>query len=235
MASPRRAFPRGIFVTGTDTGVGKTLIACALVRAIAATGARVAGMKPVAAGARLDRGRLRNEDVEQLLAAGNVDAPLALVNPYCFEPAIAPSIAAQSAGLAIEIDKVAAAYRQLAALADHVVVEGVGGFCVPLNAREDGADLARRLGLPVLLVVGLRLGCLNHALLTAQSIRASGLELAGWCANEIDQEMACVEENIAALHERLGAPLIGRIAYSSPPDATALAGLMELGAFRGGS
>ena len=220
--------PPGILVTGTDTGVGKTLIACALIRAIAASGRRVIGMKPVAAGARMDRGRLRNEDVERLNAESHVDAPLALVNPYCFEPAIAPSIAARAAGVTIELDKIVAAYRQLAALADHVIVEGVGGFCVPLNPGEDGADLARHLELPVLLVVGLRLGCLNHALLTAQAIRSNGLALAGWCANQIDPAMACVDENISVLSERLNAPLVGRIGRLPVPDAGVVAGSLDL-------
>lgn len=223
-----RMAPPGIFVTGTDTGVGKTLIACALISAIAASGRRVVGMKPVAAGARMDRGRLRNEDVERLNAASHVDAPLALVNPYCFEPAIAPSIAARAAGVTIELDKIVAAYRQLAALADHVVVEGVGGFCVPLKPGEDGADLARRLELPVLLVVGLRLGCLNHALLTAQAIRSNGLALAGWCANQIDPALACVDENISVLSERLNAPLVGRIGRLPVPDAGVVAGSLDL-------
>jgi dethiobiotin synthetase len=223
-----RMAPPGIFVTGTDTGVGKTLIACALIHAIAARGRRVVGMKPVAAGAPMDRGRLRNEDVERLNAASRVDAPLALVNPYCFEPAIAPSIAARAAGVTIKLDEIVAAYRQLAALADHVIVEGVGGFCVPLNTGEDGADLARHLGLPVLLVVGLRLGCLNHALLTAQAIRSNGLGLAGWCANQIDPAMACVDENISVLSERLNAPLVGRIGRLRVPDAGVVAGSLDL-------
>jgi dethiobiotin synthetase len=217
-------------VTGTDTGVGKSLVACALIRAIAARGARVVGMKPVAAGARADGARLLNEDVERLNAASNVAAPPALVNPYCFEPAIAPSIAARAAGVTIELDRIVAVYRQLAALADHVIVEGVGGFSVPLNEREDGAHLARRLGLPVLLVVGLRLGCLNHALLTAQAIRANGLVLAAWCANQIDPRMTCVEENVSVLSERLKAPLLGRIGCLPVPDPRAVAAYLELDA-----
>jgi len=217
-----------VFVTGTDTGVGKTLVACALIHAIARRGARVVGMKPIAAGAHMDRGRLFNEDVERLTAVSNVDAPPALVNPYCFEPAIAPSIAARAAGVAIELDQIVAAYRQLAARADHVVVEGVGGFCVPLNASENGAHLARRLGLPVLLVVGLRLGCLNHALLTAQAIRSTGLVLAGWCANQIDPALVCVDENISELSERLNAPLAGRVGPLPLPDAVAVAASLKL-------
>jgi dethiobiotin synthetase len=217
------ATPHGLFVTGTDTGVGKTLVACALLHALAASGRRVAGMKPVAAGAHAAEHGLINDDVEQLIAASNVSASRALINPYSFAPAVAPHIAARAAGVTIELASVIGAARQLAERADFIVVEGVGGFCVPLNAAEDTADLARGLGLPVLLVVGMRLGCLNHALLTAQAIRAQGLTLAAWCANQIDGSMACVDENIAALAARLHAPPLGRIPFSPAPDARAIA------------
>ena len=166
---------RGFFVTGTDTGVGKTLIACALLNAFAAAGRRVAGMKPVAAGADETAEGLVNADVRLLRGASSVAAPLALVNPYCFMPPVAPHIAAERAGVTIDLKRIAQAFAQLAAIADVVIVEGAGGFCVPLNRHEDAADLACRLGLPVILVVGLRLGCLNHALLTAQAVRARGL------------------------------------------------------------
>ncbi len=205
---------KGYFVTGTDTGVGKTLVACALLRAFSARGLRTAGMKPVAAGAQHSGGELRNEDVEQLAAAGRVAAPRALRNPYCFELPVAPHIAAHAAGAGIELEPITRAYHALAQQADVVVVEGVGGFCVPLNEREDTADLAARLSLPVILVVGMRLGCLNHALLTAQAVRARGLKLAGWVANQIDPTMAHAEENVAALALRLGAPLIARLGFS---------------------
>lgn len=221
----------GFFVTGTDTGVGKTLIACALLHGYAALGKAVVGMKPVAAGAvRVAQG-LINDDVELLLAASNVDAPLALVNPYCFEPPIAPHLAAEQAGAAIELATIVSAYRQLAAVADIVIVEGVGGFCVPLNHNEDSADLAQRLGLPVILVVGLRLGCLNHALLTAHSIRAQGLTLAGWIANRIDPAMAAAGRNVAALAERLSAPLLGDIEFTADPEPRRMARLIALPVF----
>jgi dethiobiotin synthetase len=217
----------GLFVTGTDTGVGKTLVACALIRAIAATGKRVVGMKPVAAGAQAGVQGLLSEDVELLLAAGNVEVPRSQVNPYCFVPAIAPHLAARAAGISIELAKIVAAYRQLAAVADFVVVEGAGGFRVPLNTHEDTADLAWRLGLPVVLVVGMRLGCLNHTLLTAQAIRARGLRLAGWIANRIDPLMAVVEENVTALAERLAAPLLGEIEFTAAPDPQRIAALLD--------
>lgn len=220
--------PRGFFVTGTDTGVGKTLVACALLHAFAARGRRVVGMKPVAAGAQQSADGLRNEDVEQILAAGNVPAPRSLVDPYCFEPPIAPHIAAHDAGVEIDLRRIELAYSELTRLADMVIVEGVGGFCVPLNARENTADLAQRLGLPVLLVVGMRLGCLNHALLTAHAIRARGLRLAGWIANRIDPAMAAVEENITTLAERLAAPLLGEIEFTLAPDPQRVAALLDL-------
>ena len=206
---------RGYFVTGTDTGVGKTRAACALLRALVRGGVRAVGMKPVAAGAVRDAEGLLNDDVAAICAASAFVAPRALVNPYCFEPAIAPHIAAERAGVVIDADRIVAAFDALARTADAVVVEGVGGFCVPLGDTLDSADLAARLGLPVVLVVGLRLGCLNHALLTAQAIRARGLTLAGWIANRIDPAMAAVSENMAALVRRLGAPLLAEWPYST--------------------
>jgi dethiobiotin synthetase len=203
---------KGLFVTGTDTGVGKTRVAVALIHALRAQGLRVAAMKPVSAGNA--PGEL-NEDVTALLAAVNVAADLRDVNPYAFEPAIAPHIAAVQAGVRIELDVIAAAYARLAAAADVVVVEGAGGWRVPLNDTEDMADLAQRLGLPVVLVVGLRLGCLNHALLTAESIAGRGLPWAGWVGNHIDQAMACQAENLAALGARLPGPCLGVQAYQA--------------------
>ncbi len=226
--STSRFKPNGLFVTGTDTGVGKTLIACALLHAFARAGRRVAGMKPVAAGAVLSAEGLLNEDVARLRAASSVNAGLDLVNPYCFAPAIAPHIAAAQAGVTIELKHIAHAYAQLAATADTVVVEGAGGFCVPLNGHEDTADLAQYLGLPVMLVVGVRLGCMNHALLTAHAIRARGLKLAGWIANRIDPAMPVAKENITALAARLAAPLLGEIEFTVTPDPQHIAGLLDL-------
>lgn len=197
---------RGLFVTGTDTGVGKTRVAVALIHALRAQGLRVAAMKPVSAGNA--PGEL-NGDVVALLNAANIAADLRDVNPYAFAEPIAPHIAAQQAGVCIELDFIAAAYARLAAAADVVVVEGAGGWRVPLNESEDMADLAQRLGLPVVLVVGLRLGCLNHALLTAESIAHRQLPWAGWVGNHVDAEMARQAENIAALHARLPAPCLG--------------------------
>ncbi len=201
---------RGLFVTGTDTGVGKTRVAVALIHALRAQGLRVAAMKPVSAGN--DPGEL-NEDVAALLRAANIEADLRDANPYAFAEPIAPHIAAQRAGVRIELDVIAAAYSRLAAAADVVVVEGAGGWRVPLNERDDMSDLAQRLGLPVVLVVGMRLGCLNHALLTAESIARRQVPWAGWVANHVDPAMACQAENLAALHARLPGPCLGVQAF----------------------
>lgn len=214
-----------LFVTGTDTEIGKTLASCALLHAYAAQGLRVAGMKPVAAG--LGAGGV-NEDVAQLRAASTVDAPYALVNPFLFREPMAPHIAAQREGAAISMASIVAAYEALSAQADVVIVEGVGGFRVPLTDALDGADLAARLGLPVILVVGLRLGCLNHALLTAEAVRARGLKLAGWVANQVDAQMACVTENVETLKARLEAPLLGFVPHQGEPDAARVAELLVL-------
>jgi dethiobiotin synthetase len=213
------------FVTGTDTDVGKTLVSCALLHGFAAQGKRVAGMKPIAAGCN-DYGQ--NEDALRLLSAGNVAVSHELINPYCFLPAIAPHIAAQQAGIEIGFSRITESYRQLAGLADVVIVEGVGGLCVPLNAQQDGADLIRELDLPVILVVGMRLGCLNHALLTAEVIASRGLTLAGWVANVVEAGMASVDENVAALQQRIAAPLLGIVPCLPRADARMVAGLIHL-------
>jgi len=215
----------GYFVTGTDTGVGKTLVSCALLHAFAAEGWRVAGFKPVAAGCDSEG---RNDDAEALLAASNVPLAYARVNPYCLRQAIAPHLAARTEGVQIEMPRVVAAYRELAAQCDVVIAEGAGGFRVPLNEREDGADLARSLGLPVILVVGMRLGCLNHALLTVRAISECGLECAGWVANMLDREMAEAAGNVAALQERIAAPLLGVVPHMAGPDVRSAAQRLDL-------
>lgn len=196
------ARPRGVFVTGTDTGVGKTHVAVALLAALAASGLHAVGMKPVAAG--IDAGADVNEDVAALAAAGNVDAPLALRNPYALTEPIAPHLAAGDARVRIDLGVIERAFTALATHTDVVVVEGAGGVLVPLGAHEDMLDIARVLRLPVLLVVGMRLGCLNHALLSALAIRARGLALAGWVANELPPGMARCADNVATLVRALG-------------------------------
>ena len=222
--------PRGFFITGTDTGVGKTRVACALLHAFAARGLRVIGMKPVAAGAQRVDGVWVNEDVEQLLAASNVSAPRELINPYCFAPPIAPHLAAALENKVIENKYLVECFQRLSVLADKVVVEGAGGFCIPLNDHATSADLARQLALPVVLVVGMRLGCLNHALLTAEAIRARGLTLAGWVANHIDPAMAQADANVSALQARLAAPMLARIAFDAPPAACRHARVIDIDA-----
>jgi dethiobiotin synthetase len=216
------------FITGTDTGVGKTLVCCALLHAFAGQQLRSVGMKPVAAGCRREGGVLISEDVESLQAAGNLRLPLGQVNPYAFEPPLAPHIAAARAGVEIALPTIAAAFEALTAQADAVVVEGVGGFRVPLNAHEDTADMAVLLGLPVILVVGLRLGCLNHALLTAEAITQRGLTLAGWVANHIDPDMAAAEQNVEALKQRLPAPCLGVLPHQAQPHWQSLATALDI-------
>ncbi|HRQ05284.1 MAG: dethiobiotin synthase [Nitrosomonas halophila] len=214
----------GWFVTGTDTGVGKTVVSCALLHALAARGHSVAGMKPVAAGC--ENGRW--QDVELLIAASNYDAPRALINPYAFTEPIAPHIAAQQAGQAIDLDVIQRSHANLRSQVDVTIVEGAGGFLVPLGSRHDISDLARALGLPIILVVGMRLGCLNHALLTCRAIHAAGLTLAGWVANRIDPAMLQPAENLRALIERLDCPLLGVLPHQAPVDIHYMANQIDL-------
>jgi dethiobiotin synthetase len=221
------ATSRGFFVTGTDTGVGKTLMACALLHAFAARGYRCVGMKPVASGAEVRDGRLSNPDVDQLLAAGNVAAPRQDVNPYCFAPPIAPHIAAARANERIGLERIEECFRRLAARAEVIIVEGVGGFRVPLGG-PDTAEMAERLGLPVVLVVGMRLGCLNHALLTVESIAARGLRLAGWIANHVDADMDAADDNVRALRGLIGAPMLARAAYDAQLRPATIAGALDV-------
>lgn len=223
------------YVTGTDTGVGKTLICCALLHGFAAQGKRVVGMKPVAAGYADDG---VHEDVRLLGAASNVKAGLEQINPYCFAQAVAPHLAAKFAGIIIDFKLIAESYTQLASQADVVIVEGAGGFVVPLTADQNSADLAVQLGLPIILVVGMRLGCLNHALLTVEAITARGLTLAGWVANVLDTAMingdmingkaAILDGNVAALQQRISAPLLGVVSHQQQPDALAAASCLNL-------
>jgi dethiobiotin synthetase len=213
------------FVTGTDTGVGKTLVSCALLHAFAAQGMRVAGFKPVAAGCDDDN---HNEDAKRLRAASTVQATYGQINPYCFPHPVAPHIAARHAGVRIDFSRILASYRELAGQTDEVIVEGAGGFCVPLNEKLDSADLVKQLDLPVILVVGMRLGCINHALLTVRAIADYQLECAGWVANVLDADMPALQENIEALRERIAAPLLGVIPYQAQPDVQVAAAHLQL-------
>lgn len=210
--------PQSYFVIGTDTNVGKTYVASALLRHFVSSGKRAVGMKPVASGCELSahgiwQGQLVNDDVVALYEAGNVPAALELINPYHFMPAIAPHIAAEKAGVEIDIDLIVRSYHTLAEMADVVVVEGAGGFFVPVNDQQTLADLAVKLKLPIILVVGMRLGCINHALLTVEAIRARGLTLAGWVANRIDPDMPMFDENLASLRQRIEAPCLSVVGW----------------------
>lgn len=202
------------FITGTDTNVGKTYITCNLIKYFATLGVGVLGMKPVAAGCELENDELMNDDVCQLLDASNIKASIKLINPYAFQPAIAPHIAAKQAGIIISLDVITTAFVQLQKLADVVIVEGVGGFCVPLNETETTADLAVKLKLPIILVVGMRLGCINHALLTLQAIQARGLTLAGWIANQVSDEMTAYQENFNTLEKLISAPCLSQVKWN---------------------
>jgi len=197
---------RGIFITGTDTGVGKTFVGVLLARALVAAGVRVAAMKPVAAGATRTAEGLRNDDALALAAAANVTADYASLNPYCLEAGVSPHIAAREAGVRIDTGCIAAAFDRLAAQADFVIVEGAGGWLAPISENESMAQVAQVLRLPVLLVVGVRLGCLSHAALTALAVHTDGARLAGWVANCIDPDLQRAEANLATLERRLGMP-----------------------------
>jgi dethiobiotin synthetase len=212
----------GCFITGTDTGVGKTLIAASLLHELARHHQRVVGMKPVAAGVVRVGEAWNSEDVMALRAASTIEVPPELDNPVLLPDPLSPHIAARRAGVRIDIDHIVQCYRGLARRADAVVVEGAGGFHVPLSETETGADLAQALALPIVLVVGLRLGCLNHAVLTVEAIRARRLTLAGWVANHIDPTMEAIDDNIAWLRHRLAVPLLADIPHQSRSDARTL-------------
>ncbi|OAM75298.1 dethiobiotin synthase [Devosia elaeis] len=200
---------RGYFVSGTDTEIGKTLIGACLLQFLTRTGLRTVGMKPVAAGAELRDGGWHNDDCDALAAQASLAPPQRLTTPYLFRQPTAPHIAAALEGRTIDLPAILDCYRQVADLADAVVVEGVGGFRVPLGPTTDTADLAQQLGLPVVLVVGVRLGCINHALLTAEAIAARGLALAGWVANSVDADMLNAAATVEAIAARIDAPLLG--------------------------
>ena len=213
-----QALPRHFFVTGTDTGVGKTTVTVRLMQQLAAQGLTVIGMKPVASGCEWLDGRWQNDDVRQLTAASNVSAPPELVNPYCFEPAIAPHIAADQVGVEIDLEVIRAAYTQLSAMADVVIVEGAGGLLVPLNKQQQTiADLIQTLNLPALMVVGMRLGCINHALLTAQVLRQRNIHCCGWVANSVDPQMSHPQENLQTLIAGLQQPPVLELPFQEPP------------------
>ncbi|HUA88593.1 MAG TPA: dethiobiotin synthase [Steroidobacteraceae bacterium] len=210
---------RGIFVTGTDTGVGKTVIACALTRALVRRGHRVGVLKPVASGSERTPAGLRNEDALALLACANLDQGYESANLYCFEPPISPHIAADEAGIGIDLGRIAEVYDSIARRADWIVVEGAGGWRAPLSGRESMADLPQALGIPALLVVGLRLGCLNHAALTREAIARSGVRFAGWVGSAVDPQFARASQNAATLARLLGEAPLGHVPHLVPGAA----------------
>ncbi len=205
---------QGLFIAGTDTGAGKTRVTCGLLGALAAGGHRAIGMKPVATGAQGPEDDLLSEDAAMIAASSPVHAPMADVNPYCFHLPVSPDIAAALAGIEIRPERVAAACDRLAARADIVLVEGTGGWLTPIGPILTMADIAAALRLPVLLVVGLRLGCINHALLTAAAIRARGCRLTAWVGNRIDPDYLLPEANLATLERFLDMPPLAVLAHA---------------------
>ena len=212
---------RGVFVTGTDTGIGKTFVSVALLNALRAAGVRAIGMKPVASGCIRTPEGLRNDDAVALLAASYAQVPYDLVNPMAYEKPVSPHLAAAAENRPVELNAVAASHACLAARADMIVVEGVGGWMAPLSEALVAGDLAHAMRLPVILVVGLRLGCLNHALLSARAIIEDGAKLLGWVGSFIDPEMLEPEANVATLRQRLAAPCLGVIKHGATPEEAA--------------
>lgn len=218
----------GYFITGTDTDVGKTWVSLALTEILKQQNKQVGVMKPISAGCQKTEQGLRNDDAVQLQAASNVTLDYTVINPYAFEPAIAPHIAAAETHTRIDLETIYQSYLKIAAQSDLVIVEGAGGWRVPLNDFQSIGDLAKRLELPVVLVVGMKLGCISHALLTVDAIRSTGLPLAGWVANEINPKMDVLAENIATLKEQIDAPLLGHIPYLSNLSIQAVAEQLKL-------
>ena len=212
---------RGYFVTGTDTGVGKTRVSLGLMRLLQSQGHVVTGMKPVASGCDSTQAGLVSSDALRLQAQASFTVPYHQVNPYAFEAAIAPHLAARALGIKIEIEVIKAALASVTEAADRVVVEGVGGWMVPISATRTMADVAAAVGLPVVLVVAVRLGCLNHALLTAAAIEAADVQFGGWVANRLDPACDAADETVTALRERLAAPFLGELDYAADESAAA--------------
>lgn len=226
-ATPPR-LPARFYVTGTDTGVGKSVASAALLHALRARGGQVVGMKPVASGCEVVEGGWRNEDALLLQAASDPRPAYADVNPYALRAPVAPELALRDEGIDLSLAPILQAYERLAAQADRVVVEGVGGWMAPLSATLDQLDLVRALDLPVVLVVGMRLGCINHARLTVRALAEDGVRLAGWIANEVEPAMPRLDDNVAILRMRLPAPYWGRLPHAPTPDPVRLARHLQL-------
>lgn len=220
------SFP-SFYVTGTDTGVGKSVASAALLHALRARGRRAVGMKPVASGCEPVDGAWRNEDALLLQAASDPRPDYADINPFALRAPVAPELALRDDGVELRLEPLLSAHARLSSNADTVVVEGVGGWAAPLSADLDQLDLVRALRLPVVLVVGLRLGCINHARLSVRAIRDDGVELIGWIANEVDPAMARIDDNFEILRQRLPVPCWGRLPHASRPDPATLAKHLE--------
>ena len=219
---------RTYFVTGTDTGIGKSVVSATLLHALRAKGLRAVGMKPVASGCELTPQGLRNEDALLLQAASAPTPAYADINPYALRAPLAPELAAAEDGIEVALPVLLSAYARLAAQADAVVVEGVGGWAAPLSARLDQAELARALGAAVVLVVGMRLGCISPARLTARASEADGLPLVAWIGNEMDPHMDRRDDNFRLLRERLQAPCWGRLPYAPGPEPSRFSHLLNV-------
>jgi dethiobiotin synthetase len=220
----------GYFVTGTDTEIGKTVVTLSLISALKATGIKVGGMKPVASGCERTSLGLRNDDALKIQSLSSEDQVYELVNPYAFEPPIAPHVAASNVGEKIDIHQLRVCFEQLSLNVEKVVVEGAGGWKVPLNNNEAFPDLVRELGLPIIMVVGLRTGCINHALLTAEAIKQDGLYLQAWVANGVDTEYTTSRATVDYLLEHIDAPLLGHIPFYTAPDPTRIGASLDLSA-----
>ena len=217
-----------VYVTGTDTGIGKTFASCALLHALRGQGMRAVGMKPVASGCTWLDGGWKNDDALALQQASAVEVAYADINPFALEHPLAPELASRDAGTEVTLPPILDAHARLAAQADAVVVEGVGGWAAPLSSSLMQVDLVRALELPVVLVVGLRLGCLNHALLSARAIEADGATLAGWIGSHVDPAMARVEDNLKMLQARLLAPCWGVLPHMPNAEPAAMAGHLRV-------
>lgn len=217
----------GYFVTGTDTGVGKTLVTAAATRYFVQQGLKTGCMKPVASGAFTDGNAWRNEDVEILRRESNISLPASIMNPYLMKEATAPHLAAVTEGVNIQLKHIQACFREIQQVSDMVLVEGAGGFIVPFNEHFSSDDLMVDLNLPVILVVGIRLGCINHALLTQRAIASRNLNLAGWVANIIDPQETRADAMIASIQQRIHAPMLGQLPWHADMNATMAANLLD--------
>ena len=210
---------KGVFITGTDTGVGKTWFTLALIEALKEQGRKTYGMKPVASGGSFINGKLMNDDARLILQHCSEPVNYELINPYVFEQPVSPNFAAREEGVFVELDQIAASYNQLASVCDNIIVEGIGGWRVPISDKIRTVDLVRELGIPVILVVGLRLGCINHAILTAEAIRTDGINLCGWVSNQLEKEYLRKEETLELLNEELACPNIASLDHMITLDS----------------